>query len=548
MADSPQLPRTLIDWLRVFGPGAIMASLTIGTGELIFSTRGGALFGFHILFVFALTSVLKWSLVFCTSRHMILTGVHPYERMLDLPGPRGWLPIMLLLIATVAMPIWISFHSGVLGNLTSWLTNTRHLFHGGMDYVWGAGILLAILILSATGGYAVLERTQTAVVFAMVFCAGLTLILYNPNWIELLLGLIPQPMSYPDWLPEKYPEIAKHSVWVEVTRYIGVIGGAGFDYLSYTSWLREKSWGILPWRATPQILAEIAANPNHEVRKWINAPLVDCAISFLLVVVFSGVFVASGAMFLGPAHRIPDENNLLNLQARFVTQIHPWLLPLYVVGACLTMLGTLYGTVEIACSIADEIIRSFVVDLTKDRARRLRRGVIGWCASVAILILGWLFIRQATAPVSTLGAPYVATSNENHENADQVAAVKTPSTEEAAQPLQKPKLLLAVMTPVNLFTGILSCGLICVVTLWMDRRWLPADLRPPVYLSGLNFLAGLLFLVVGIKGLWDNENRVVAVGSLFSLFLLSILIAIIVGHRHPLPQSSTSSNRGESTP
>ena len=62
MTDRPRLPRTMLDWMRVFGPGAIMASLTIGTGELIFSTRGGALFGFHILFVFTIILLLKWGL------------------------------------------------------------------------------------------------------------------------------------------------------------------------------------------------------------------------------------------------------------------------------------------------------------------------------------------------------------------------------------------------------------------------------------------------------------------------------------------------------
>ena len=544
MADATQLPRTLIDWLRVFGPGAIMASLTIGTGELIFSTRGGALFGYHILFVFALTSLLKWSLVISTSRHMILTGVHPYERMLELPGPRGWLPIMLLLIAIIAMPIWISFHSGVLGNLMTWLTGTKYLFHGGMDYVWGASILLAVLILSATGGYEVLEKTQTFVVLAMVVCASLTLVLYKPDWVELFLGLVPHTMSYPEWLPERYPEIAKHSVWVETTRYIGVIGGAGFDYLSYTSWLREKSWGVLPDRASPQLLGEIAADPKHTMRKWINAPLVDCAISFLLVVVFSAVFVASGAMFLGPRHVVPDEENMLNLQADFVTKIHPWLLPLYIVGAFLTMLGTLYGTVEIACSISDEIFRSFVTDWTTERARRLRRTIICWCASVAFLILGWLFIRQATTnlpPSSELrDITEVKTDDERH-------ALEFPSKDGVVQ-VQKPRLLLAVMTPVNLFTGVLSCGLICMLTVWMDRRWLPVALRPPFYLTGLNFLAGLLFLVLGIKGYWDNENRVIAVGGLAGLFAVSILIATVIRSPHTLHPTTTSYTTGEQSP
>ena len=67
-------------WIAVFGPGAIIASLTIGTGELIFSSRAGALFGYDILWLFLLTCALKWVLVFSSARHMVVSGVHPFER------------------------------------------------------------------------------------------------------------------------------------------------------------------------------------------------------------------------------------------------------------------------------------------------------------------------------------------------------------------------------------------------------------------------------------------------------------------------------------
>jgi glycerol uptake facilitator-like aquaporin len=514
--DRPRLPRSLREWICIFGPGAIIASLTIGTGELIFSTRGGALFGYRILFLFAIISLLKWGLVVATSRHMILTGVHPYQRMIDLPGPRGWLPIMLFLMAMVCLPIWISFHSGVLGNLTSWVTGTRGQFHGGMDYIWGAAILFAVLLLSATGGYSILERVQMFVVVALVVCSGLTMILYNPNWLELVLGLVPQRLTYPDWLNEKYPDIARHSVWVETTRYVGVIGGAGFDYLAYTSWLREKQWGVLPGRATRQQLDEIAADPNHEVRKWLNAPLVDCAISFALIVGFSAVFVVCGAMILGPEEVVPDEDSLLNLQARFVTRIHPFLLPLYVTGAFLTMLGTLYGTIEIACSIADEIVRSFVQDWTKLRARKLKRAVLVWCAPIAFLILGWLFIRQMT--------PIVATDQSRSSAQSQAVGAANNQSDEPVR-LAKPRLLLAILTPVNLFSGVLACGLICILMIWMDHRELPPGLQPPKWLIAMNVLSAIVFLALGLKGYWDNEHRIVVVCSMASIFVIAMVVA-----------------------
>ena len=81
--------RRLVDWFTLFGPGAVLASLTIGVGELVFSSRAGALFGYRLLWLFVLTLVLKWILVFGSARHIVLTGAHPFQRWMNLPGPRG---------------------------------------------------------------------------------------------------------------------------------------------------------------------------------------------------------------------------------------------------------------------------------------------------------------------------------------------------------------------------------------------------------------------------------------------------------------------------
>lgn len=488
-------PRRPLDWLKVFGPGAIIASLTIGTGELIFSSRGGAIFGYRILFLFIVISLLKWALVVASSRHIVLTGVHPYRRMLDLPGPRGWLPMVLFLIATVCLPIWISFHSGVLGNLTAWMTGTSGRLGGGVDYLWGAGILALVVTITALRGYSTLERIQLVIVAAMVLSAGVTLVLYRPDWLELLKGaIVPQSYAYPAWLGAEYPNIAAQPVWVETTRYVGVIGGAGFDYLAYTSFMRDKAWGQAgAGPASAERLAEIAADPAHPVRRWARAPLVDCTISFLVIVIFSAVFVVSGALILGPHHKIPDEDNLLNLQAAFVTGIHPWLLPLYVAGAFLTMIGTLYGTMEVACSIAAEMAHAVSLEFAVEKSRPIRRATIIWCVVGAWAILLLLFAYQSAGGEG------------------------------------KPRLLLAILTPANLFTGVLFCGVLCLVNLWMDRRFLPTSLRLPAWLWLLNLVSGFIFVGLGVKGYWDHESRPYAVGSLCVMLILAVAGAHVAG-------------------
>jgi len=101
-------------WLTFFGPGAVMASLTIGAGELIFSSRGGAIFGYRLLWFFLLVLAFKWVLVFASARHIVLTGTRPFQRWMELPGPRGWFPLVLFIFAVICFPVWVCFHAGTL--------------------------------------------------------------------------------------------------------------------------------------------------------------------------------------------------------------------------------------------------------------------------------------------------------------------------------------------------------------------------------------------------------------------------------------------------
>ena len=94
-----------------------MASLNIGTGEILFPSRSGAIFGYRILWVFLFIAVLKWVLANSSMRHMVLSGAHPYKRWTSLPGPRGWFPLFVISIGLITIPVWNSFFSGSAGHL-----------------------------------------------------------------------------------------------------------------------------------------------------------------------------------------------------------------------------------------------------------------------------------------------------------------------------------------------------------------------------------------------------------------------------------------------
>ncbi len=492
----PSLPESLLSpnparWIAIFGPGAIMASLTIGTGELIFSSRGGAIFGYRILFLFVVISLLKWVLVYSTARHMVLTGAHPFQRWLAIPGPRGWLPAVMFAFAALCFPVWVSFHASVLGDLFAHLTRTEEFLNGATIHVWGAAILLAIVAVALSGGYSALERIQLLFVSMVLFAVIVSPFLLNPDWWQMLLGtLLPQPLEYPDWLMNDSDplaqDIATTPVWVEASVYVGVIGGASYDYLAYTSFLRNKGWGMAGLTDTTKSNDGLHS-PSDETlvaaRRWLRAPMVDCAISFLIVVAFSAVFVASGAVVLAPQHQIPGDGGFLQHQAQFVTELHPWLYPLYVVGTVLTMLGTLYGTLEVAPPILTEAVRLWrPAAAHEDETRRLRRAAILWSGVGALAVLGVSFVYQLQSGQD------------------------------------RPPGLTSLLTPASLFTGVLSCGIICLLNPWMDRV-LPRQFRLPLVLKLANWLAGIVFLFVGIRAYWQ-------LGGLWAMLILGGTVAV----------------------
>ncbi len=465
------LPRRVIEWLSVFGPGAVIASLTIGAGELIFSSRGGAIFGYRLLWFFSVVLLLKWGLVYTAARHMVLTGAHPFERWMELPGPRGWFPLVLFLLALVCFPIWVGFHAGTVGTLVSWLAGTESSLGGTAYYLWAIAVLSSVLALVFTGGYARLERLQLIITLLMLFCVVISLFLLKPDWVEFLKGLlIPQSLHYPPWISTQ-PDIAARPVWVETITYVGIIGGSGYDYLAYVSYLRDKRWGQAGAAIADRSQLDAMANdPTHLNRQWLRAPLIDCTLSFLAVLVFAAVFVACGAIVLGPQHKVPTGTNLLSLQSEFITPMYPWLKWVYFVGAFLAMLGTLYGTIEVAPTILREMAASLKPTTNTFRNTRLRRWAVWWVGLGGMAILVGSFVYSLSSQGKT------------------------------------PPGLIAIITPANLFTGVLACGLVCLLNLWIDYRFLPRPLRMSHALSLLNLVAGIVFLALGLKGYWDHSG------------------------------------------
>ena len=385
--------RGFMSILRFFGPGAIIASVTIGSGETVFASRGGALFGYALLWCFVGGGIMKFVQVYSAARYITLTGEHPIERWKYLPGPRNWAVWFLAVVTILCFPLWLSGLPKMLGGLTVWILGLDGMSVWGDARVWGSVLVALAIVLTLIQTYSVLERTQTVIVGFLLVTILVAALAAKPDWLAVLIGtVIPTVPAYEPWVFSQYPGIAARSAWLELGTYLGAIGGGTQDYFGYIGMLREKAWGLIgrdTQAGEEGVQLDPAGDNFARGRAWLRAPFLDGAISFSCIVVFTIAFMVLGATLLFPKQIVPEGMQLLSVQAEFLTLLHPKLLYLYQLGVFTAFTGTIIGAYELYTRTTYECFRP-VVQRVRDRPLSwLRPWVVGYCGVGGVLIM-WL--------------------------------------------------------------------------------------------------------------------------------------------------------------
>lgn len=340
---------------RYMGPGLILASASIGSGEIFFSTRGGAQFGYVLLWTFVASVILKGVVVYSGARYMTLTGESLFARFGQvIPGPKNWFPILLGVFAVLSFPTWAGGFARFLGQWSVWT------FGFGEDRWWATFWIAVVFTTLFFAHYQYVEIFQTWVVAIMVGFVLVAVVVSNPNWLEVLRGLIPSIPGEPQaWVAEKYPDIAAKPMSLEIIAYLGALGGGTYDYIGYLGMYNEKKWGMLgnpDLKAIRERLLDlepgdrvpIDESPEHTatVNSWMKAPAMDAIVSFSAVLVFSAAFMILGNVILGTGalEQIPNDNQIMQFQAQFFSMISPALVYFYQLAVWAAFFGSMQAS------------------------------------------------------------------------------------------------------------------------------------------------------------------------------------------------------------
>ncbi len=457
---------------KYFGPGAIIASITIGSGETVFASRSGAVFGYSLLWLFLAAAIAKGLQIYCGSRYITLTGEHPLRSWNRLPLLRGWFPWLVAGISIICFPFWLGGLPKMLGQLVNWIAGISPGEPGsaeeaGFDFwvkIWGTGFVAVAVSITLLQSYKLLERVQTLLVGLLLLSLLAAAIASSPDLMAIIAGtFVPSLPEFPAWALEKYPkDFGNKPVFQEIAVYVGAMGGGTQDYLGYVGILREKGWGLMKKFSlyNPSYGPGPVALPEdpEQVRRglgWLRAPAIDVTVSFLCIVTFTYAFIILGAEVLHPDKTAPAGNELLTAQKDFLSQIHSSLTYLYQVGVFMAFFGTIHGAFEIYTRTGHEALTALIPSLHTTPVSKVRPWILLYCGGGALAVM-WTGFK----PVE-------------------------------------------IITPAAIFGSVITCGLWCLAGVYAERKLLPAAYRMRSLLAALVVLAGLFLTGLGIAAAWQ---------------------------------------------
>jgi Mn2+/Fe2+ NRAMP family transporter len=373
--------------LRMFGPAAILASVSIGAGETIIVVRAGAWLGYGVLWLILLSVLAKGVCVtYFLGRYTAISGETPGARLAKLPGPRGWLLIAFVVLELAAAPaLWaaIALPSGELLSFLSLGAEADPALRKFVTCAIATTFIAAALLLSLPASYRFLERQQLVICGILVLGTIVGTLMVRPDYTLALQGLfdfgnIPQ-------VPPTAPEAFRLNAWPLLAVTFGYVGGSVMTYLVYPDFISLHGWGMTGHPQWQEIRRRAAAGAPgdylpttpDEVRtiRRATAPIRwDVACGALVLLVVTASFMMSGAAVLFPRREAGEALgafegwHLLTDQASIWSAIHPALVWVYYV----CVIAALWGTLQAYPDVYARGITEYARALAPHRAWRQR--------------------------------------------------------------------------------------------------------------------------------------------------------------------------------
>lgn len=336
----PSPPRGWMLLLAV-GPGLMWCGEYIGSGEVILSTRSGAIFGVAVLWVPVMAIFTKFWIGLAGAHYTVTTGEGMIDMLGRAPGPRNW----------VLWPVFAGqLCSGMIS--TAAVASAAGAFAG--YFIPGAPAALfswaaVFLVLSVvwTGRFGPLKQIMSLLVLLIIIGTAAVAAATWPGLGAVLHGTF--GFSLPDAPAWAIRPGASASPWREIMPLLGWAAGGFASQVWYTYWVLGAGYGMAHGRGygkplDPEQLAALDADDIERLRGWRRVVTVDAITAVVLGILVTMAFMIAGAGVLGPKQLAPDGAAVaFELSHIFGEQWGQWGAHLFVLAGLAAMLSTMMG-------------------------------------------------------------------------------------------------------------------------------------------------------------------------------------------------------------
>lgn len=293
----PQPPkgRERIKWL---GPGFLWMVSAAGSGELLFSPRVGALYGYTLLWALLAAVLLKWFINREIGRYTVCTGATVIDGFATMKGPRNW---ALYLILVPQLFVAVATIAGLAGSAATALV----LAVSGDIRLWTIGSILLSTALVVWGRFRLIELVATILAVLLSLAAVAAAVTVFPDLGELTKGL----------LPRTPPNVA----YDEILPWLGFMlsGAAGMIWYSY--WIQKKGYGAA--HSPSKSAQKYSAADQQKLKGWIRQMTLDNHLAVFGTLVITIAFLVLGTELLRPRGLVPEENRVAEVLGNLLGEV-----------------------------------------------------------------------------------------------------------------------------------------------------------------------------------------------------------------------------------
>ncbi|MCM4078896.1 Nramp family divalent metal transporter [Paractinoplanes hotanensis] len=283
-------PPTGRDRLRFIGPGVLWALAALATGELLFTPRVGAQYGYALVWALVAALLLKLFVTREIGRYSVVTGNRLLTGLSELPGPRRW-AVWAILVPQLAVGV------AAIAGIASAAGSAVALAIPGPVQLWTAVVIAAAAALVLFGRYSGVEWISRVLGLLLALGAVVAAVLVGPDLGEAAAGLV--------------PTVPADLVVADILPWLGFLSNGAAGLMWYSYWIVSKGTGMSGARAAePPDPTEFDDRQIGRLRRWLRTMTLDASLAVVGTGIITVAFLVLGVELLRPEGIVPAESDV----------------------------------------------------------------------------------------------------------------------------------------------------------------------------------------------------------------------------------------------